>query len=146
MFRSILFKELSIEFYKQLIIIALTLSTGFILGKKDVEYEKRHEAVISRFSQDLYQMIIDASLAKNKDVFPAARALVSSRDDARTPAITLSKLLNSDIDVLADNIKKQDEYQTRETLKILKQKWPTKMHQIDNEVRKLITELGLTEK
>jgi hypothetical protein len=78
--------------------------------------------------------------------FSSARTIVSLRDEIRTPATNLSQLLNSDIDTLAENVKKRDQAATRETLKVLEEKWPKKMNKINVELRKLITELGLIEK
>jgi hypothetical protein len=111
-------------------------------------------------------------LLANADRMPTnavtdAKAVVAIRRDSRSSLSTLGSLLNSDIDVLAQQL---DEYQRLDasyrmeelpdrrgelaarmnllerdilqTLQVLSRKWPAKQEQIKTEIRKIISELG----
>ena len=100
-----------------------------------------------------------------------ARAIVSARDSVRRHMIGAAQLLNSDIDYLARIVgegqefyidhgqvsrvssrgqrfipdKEEAEKQAYDTIEVLCRKWPTIRIQVEFEIRKMISELGLNE-
>ena len=59
---------------------------------------------------------------------------------------TISRSLNSDIDTLEEQLNNPDQYPDEsmfETINTLHKIWPSKKAQIEVEVRKTLTELGL---
>jgi hypothetical protein len=104
-----------------------------------------------------------------------ARAIVAARDDLRDSLLSLTSLLDSEIDVLqqqleilprfgfelfelrspldrqrdrpgrSDDRDRYDAQQLFETIEVLAKKWPAKRDQIKYALRKMIAELGLDE-
>lgn len=79
-----------------------------------------------------------------------SRAIVAARDDLKGTLVSLSALLNSEIDRLSAEVRdawapESSVEPLRSTVNVLKLKWPAKRDQIkiEIEVRKLLAELGL---
>lgn len=116
-------------------------------------YIQKTESAPTLYTNRLGEMIYNADPMKSKDLIVDARAIVSTRDDYRGSLIAISKLLNSEIDRLKEEVEKADNalrqgqsYDRSEierTLGVLQKKWPSKKEQIIVEVRKLLAELGI---
>jgi uncharacterized protein YneF (UPF0154 family) len=128
---------------------------GLFIARK--RYEKNGEAAIASFSSELGKAIFTEP---NDDTVTGrvavARAVVSIRDSCRSTMAEFDKLLNSDIDALAELLRETEAYQRdnklvpsnvanriRETLSVLRLTWPTKKTQIDVAVRTMLAQLGL---
>jgi hypothetical protein len=127
-------------------------------------YEKRVDEAPKKYVNYLGELIKKAEVAvKNSytqdDIIVAARSIVSTRDDLRKHMITIASVMNSEIDRLSDELgngsdilvprqnyerkNKIDIDELKRTIRVLAEKWPIKEVQIENEIRKIITELGL---
>lgn len=104
------------------------------------------------YTEHLADLIDKAAKARQQDVLTHARAIVATRDDLKRTLVTLSGLLNSEIDRLSaevrdasapnDNVPQASVERLQSTIEVLKMKWPAKRDQIEIEIRKLIAELG----
>ncbi|MDO6777460.1 MULTISPECIES: hypothetical protein [unclassified Shewanella] len=145
--------------------VAVFFITDFFAEKRGIEigietanrvYVKKTESAPSLYTERLGEMIYNATPGKSDDLLVDARAIVSTRDDYRGSLIAISKLLNSEIDRLKEEIEKQEQSiksgnaydgeEIKRTLAVLQKKWPSKKDQIIIEIRKLLTELGLEPK
>ena len=100
------------------------------------------------YAERLSELIDKASNAKSQDMLTYSRAIVAVRDDMKGTLVSLSALLNSEIDRLSAEVRDAQAPQAsveplRSTVNVLKLKWPAKCDQIEIEVRKLLAELGL---
>lgn len=135
---------------------------GYVIG--GVRYKKTIDEAPRKYVEYLGDLIFKAEKYVNcndeEEVIINARAVVSTRDDIRRHLIVLTKVLNLEIDRLARELgyeyegfpshkgKYSDEREPdvkalRKTLIVLAKKWPMKKDQIEFEIRKVISELGL---
>lgn len=72
------------------------------------------------------------------------RGIVSTRDDLRGSMLNISEQLNSDIDVLGQQVRDSaGRAAAYETIEVLSKKWPAKKAQVEIQLRKVLAELGL---
>jgi len=121
--------------------------------KERARLEQMFENAPKAYTKLLDDRINEKTNNEPRQVLIKARAIVSTRDDLRGTLTSLNSLLNSEIDTLAQQLKSSeaqrrlgDGWNSREleeTIEVLKRKWPSKMNQVDIEVRKLLAELGV---
>ncbi|MCG7927619.1 MAG: hypothetical protein JAY67_19035 [Candidatus Thiodiazotropha taylori] len=155
------------DFFKQVMAAvmagAILAGGGYVIGKstgEDVGVQKERarleqmfENAPKSYTKHLDEMINEKTNDDPQKILIKARAIVSTRDDLRSTLTSLNALLNSEIDKLAQQIESSESQrrggdgwnprELEETIEVLKRKWPSKMDQVDIEVRKLLAELGL---
>jgi F0F1-type ATP synthase membrane subunit b/b' len=114
-------------------------------------YRKLIEDAPSKFTNSLEKLIIEASREVYRkegpsQLIPASKALVSARNGFRTSVESIGERLNSDIDQLERELRKEtpDIAKIEELIEVLRRKWPAKKEEIELATRKVLTELGLT--
>lgn len=143
-----------------LLMLAIASVASFVYGKvtgeteiKD-QYIQKFEAAALVYGGNLQRLIEDANKSPtSEEMLMRARAVVSARNDIRAGLDRLSSHFNSDIDRLAREIQDAEARQARNepwkdggmraTVGVLLDKWPSKMTQLQIEVRKLQSEFGL---
>jgi len=114
-------------------------------------YKAVYEAAAKKYCKFLGRQIRKAAKVDDGKVEVQARSIVAVRDDLRKRLVTLSDLLNSEIDELQRDLtllkENPDDLERRQavknTVEVLNQKWPSKSMLIETEIRKLLTELGM---
>jgi hypothetical protein len=125
-------------------------------------YHKRKIEVAPRKYVQHLDELINRGITEGRDnAILNARAIVSVRNDLRRSLVSISSLLNSEIDILQENVgtaennsENTNENNIRrrrdanaasayDTIQVLSRKWPSKKDQIEVELRKLLTEIGL---
>lgn len=115
-------------------------------------WEKTLKSAPDLYTTRIGILISEASASNSNDIMAKARSIVSTRNDLRGSLVSLAALLNSDIDRLsieiaeAEQAANRDTGRIRETVAVLKSKWPGKREQVEVELRKILAELGLERK
>lgn len=121
-------------------------SVTFFLGKfqEKRKYEKAYNDAPKVYVQEIDKLIDKASADGISNVRVNARAIVTARNNLRESLESISQSLNSEIDRLEEEINNSAEQEEiLETINTLYAVWPSKKQQIDMEVRKALTELGI---
>lgn len=112
-------------------------------------YRRIFQAAPEKFAGDLNQLIQNATAQPELPEIASgevtnSRAIVSARDGLRSVLDAVGNRLDSDIDVLKKELEKPnpDPAKLRQTLEVLRLKWPAKKHEIELAVRKIETEMG----
>ena len=143
-----------------LIMLVAASGFSFVYGKvrgeteTKAQYTQKFEAAALVYAGNLHRLIEDANKSRSsEEMLMRARAVVSARDDIRAGLDRLSSHFNSDIDRLAREILDAEARQARNepwkdggiraTVGVLLDKWPSKLTQLQIEVRKLQSEFGL---
>lgn len=143
-----------------LIVSVLTGTVGWLL--RGETYRKRVDAAPSMFTARLTELIEKAVKEGSKHARVNARAILAMRDSFRRYSISLSELMNSEMDVLAaqlnngvvhrpmvvraeqrdinDNLSNEELY---ETITVLQKAWRGKKDELDVTIRQLLALLGL---
>jgi len=139
-------------------VVASTIfATGMNIGAgwKDDEYKQQYSSAPAVYTSHIGDQIIKPvpDATDIDDLLVRSKSIISIRDDLRSTLTGMGKLLNSDIDTLTKRVKELEEIcslgdgcngkEVEQTLKILQEKWPSKVSQVDVEIRKLLAELGL---
>jgi hypothetical protein len=135
-----------------LAIAAAGTAAGFLLHRR--RYRERFRAAAKIYADRIGQQIDKAYSEKDGGVLVHGRAIISIRDDLRDHLLNLNGLLNTDIDRLKEEISVLERNpsspeaikRASDTISVLKEKWPIKAEQVEIEIRKLLTELGLEPK
>ncbi len=142
-----------------LIVAIISAGFGWLWGIRRTM--KKVEAAPKRYIQELDNLIIQGVKAGEANAILNARAIVSTRNSLRVSLVSLSKHLNSEIDRLAKDIGETietplepskteiisvdlDAKRAYETIQVLAKIWPAKKVQIEYEISKLLTELGIS--
>ena len=123
--------------------------------------KKVMEAAPSKYAAELDALIQNGVTQGRTEAITNARAIVKVRNDLRSSLISISSQLNSEIDILAAQIRELEgnaqvpfiqpqrarrglapEDAVYTTIQVLAKEWPAKKTQIEVEMRKLLTELG----
>jgi predicted HTH domain antitoxin len=124
---------------------------GSLFGRKQVkdEYRRKYDVAISGFARRLSKEIVEANSQTNdQDIRTRARAIVAMRNEMKDTLTTISRLLNSEIDVLESLLSDRgvSASNIKETLAVLDRTWKDeKVTLINNQIRKLLVDLGLVE-
>ena len=143
------------------LIVAIITGIGTWVWKDEI-LRKKLNAAPRKYVEELEKLILrgyDEGLGK---AIINARSIVSTRNDLRSSLISISARLNSEIDQLALDIGHRlikpdepsvpstnpnnsdiDAEKAFETIQVLYRNWPAKKVQIEVEIKKLLTELGL---
>jgi hypothetical protein len=148
-----------------LIVAGATGAFGWFWAKRRVR--QKIEAAPQRFVDDLGRLIEEAHKEGVDKAVVNARAIVAARNALQTSLGSIGKQLDSEIDKLADEIGEPylsfeplraskrprssedpepsgpSPERLYETIEVLHRIWPSKRDQIQNEVRKLLVELGV---
>jgi len=143
-----------------LIVSALTGAIGwFVRGET---YRKRVDAAPTKFTARLTELIDRAVEEGPRNARVNARAILAMRNGFRRVSISISELLNSEMDVLAAQLnngvvhrpilvraEQRDvnehlsDAELFETIKVLQRAWRGKKDELDATIRQLLTLLGL---
>ena len=153
-----------------LVAAAIAGILGYVLRSQ--QYQKSIEAAPERYVHHLGSLIQEALEGGKRNAIVNGKAIVAARNDLRDGLLSLASLFNSEIDELEsllntdfellikklpDDIAKQlqerkskrekrvklDEEEIFEIIQIISKKWRIKRDQIEYQIRKLISELGL---
>ncbi|MCG8345785.1 MAG: hypothetical protein MI685_11610 [Chlorobiales bacterium] len=113
--------------------------------QRGITFRKAIMSAPEKYIEHLDNLINDALKDTENTLTVNAKAIVSTRDDLKSSLAALSKLFNSDIDRLKEQLERNDEAMLKETIIVLSKKWPSKKDQIRIELSKLISEIGLKE-
>ena len=152
--------ELAISIVAGLIVSALTGAVGWLM--RGETYRKRVDAAPTKFTARLTELIDKAVEEGPSHARVNARAILAMRDSFRRYSISLSELLNSEMDVLAaqlnngvvhrpmvvraeqrdakENLSNEELY---ETITVLQKAWRGKKDELDVTIRQLLALLGL---
>lgn len=142
-----------------LIVGLLIAGFGWLWALRKVK--QNIDAAPKRYVQELDNLITRALKEGEENAILNSRAIVSTRNSLRASLVSLSKHLNSEIDRLAKDIGETVETplepsraenisnnleakRAYDTIQVLARIWPAKKIQIEYEIRKLLTELGLS--
>lgn len=125
-----------------------TITGLFVYIYMGEQYERRVEAATNQYVAHLRELILVANQASPDRAVVHARAIVATTSDFKGTLISTAGLLNSEIEdlkIYLENTRNGDVdlALVGEKLEILKLKWPAKETQVKNQLRKLLTELGL---
>lgn len=139
-----------------LVVAVIAAAAAYIFRGKT--YKRRVEAAPKIYLDHLGKLIA-AGINEGPGRAPVnAKAIVATRNDLRSSLTTVAKLLNSEIDelqaMIGEDFKILDEITRKgqgqaddkrlfQVIEVLHKKWPAKRDQIEVEIRKLISELGL---
>lgn len=142
-----------------LIVGVITFFAGLLWN--EMRTRKKIDAAPKKYIQALDNLITKAVEEGEQKAVINARAIVSTRNTLRDSLVSISKNLNSEIDLLAINIghrsangvspssipddNRPNAAAAWETILVLHRMWPSKKEQIEVEIRKLIAEMGLTD-
>ena len=127
-------------------------------------YRKEIDEAPRKYVKNLGRLISEANEkidnASKEDAVVFARSIIALRDSLRSHMVSISSLLNSEIDRLAEEVNTEQTLiiterhrssqkqelkidEIRATIKVLAKIWPAKEDQVQYEIRKIIAELGL---
>jgi len=141
-----------------LIVGIITAGFGWLWALRKIK--QRIEAAPKRYVNELDKLIFKALNEGKQKAVINARAIVSTRNSLRNSLVELSKHLNSEIDRLAQEIGETvetplppsklqmmpesiDAEKAYDTIIVLSKIWPSKKIQVEYEIRKLLTDLGI---
>lgn len=147
-----------------LAVALITFLAGIALKARSdkARYKQKVQSAPEKYVGELDKLIRDALEEGEANALINARAIVAARNGFRNTLVAISSQLNSEIDRLAINIGEEiikpqfaSELRTAidnssgveayQTIKVLAKIWPGRKIKIEVEVRKLLTEMGLTE-
>ena len=139
-------------------LIVAGISGGAGWGLKKLQTRKKIKALPKKGVERIEGLIRKAIIEGKDKCIINAKAIVASRDAMRKSLITLSNALNSELDKLAiaigETVEMAERYerisdhetnveQVWEQLQVLERYWEMKGDEIEDGIRKVITELGL---
>lgn len=143
-----------------LIVAGLTGAVGWLV--RGETYRKRVDAAPTKFTARLTELIDRAVEEGPEHARVNARAILAMRDSFRRFSISISELLNSEMDVLAAQLnngvvyrpivvraEQQDakehpsDAELFDTIKVLQKAWRGKKDELDVTIRQLLALLGL---
>lgn len=128
------------EILAAVIIAAGSAGITWLFAKK--RYKQRYQAAAQMYVERIGNHI--KRPVNEDDIIVHGKSIVAVRDDLKSTILTLDKLLNSEIDTLKEALKDPPKRAlVLETIRVLQNKWPDKAAQLEVEIRKLLTELGL---
>ncbi|MEW8330241.1 MAG: hypothetical protein AB2692_04830 [Candidatus Thiodiazotropha sp.] len=139
-------------------LIVAGVSGGAGWGLKKLQTRKKIKALPKKWVERIDGLIKKAIIEGQDKCIINAKAIVASRDAMRKSLITLTNTLNSEVDKLAltigesvekpERFTRDSEYEANvekvwEQLQVLERYWEIKGDEIEDGIRKVITELGL---
>lgn len=146
-----LFEETIVKLFSRVVLTAPAAVRGYLFGTKGARerYEQKIRAAPEEYVR-LLKTQINGDDLKPVGVPIQARSIVRVRDDLSGSLANLGKLLETEIDALAQLVQKYEQTPTPEiqeemstTITVLRHTWPAKEVEIKCELRKQLAELGL---
>jgi hypothetical protein len=132
-----------------ILLLIANLGTALIAGFigylwRGIIYRKALMSAPEKYVEHLDKLIKVAASEKEKSIIANVRDIVNTRDNLQESLVSLSKLLDFDVDRLKEQLEsKKNKDVLHEMAQDLENKWPAKKNQIRIEITRLISELGL---